>query len=90
MLNKTHIYTAVFWASLIAILAWLILKAIGIISTPAFIELFPYFSAVFGAGAFFQLVLNTFHRLNRVEARVNRIAEGLIKIETEFYSHAKM
>ena len=67
MKDYTKIYTIIFWISLLSILLWLILKALGYINTPPLIELFPYFSAVFGAGAFFQMIRDMKDRLNKLE-----------------------
>lgn len=58
-MEKTNIYTIVFWASLFSILAWVILKATGVINTPLLIQLFPIIGAVFAAGAFYQMSLDT-------------------------------
>ena len=67
MKDYTKIYSIIFWLSLLSILLWLILKAFGYINTPPLIELLPFFSAVFGAGAFFQMISDIRQRLSRVE-----------------------
>ena len=38
------------WIVLVGILVWLILKGIGVINTPSFVELAPYFGAVYLVG----------------------------------------
>jgi hypothetical protein len=51
---RGKIYGAIFWASLVIILLWYILKSTGVIQTPLWLELLPVAVAVFGAGAVFQ------------------------------------
>ena len=72
MKDYTKIYTIIFWLSLLSIFIWLILKVLGIINTPQLIELLPYFSAVFGAGAFFQMIRDIKDRLNKLESENNK------------------
>ncbi|HLC85976.1 MAG TPA: hypothetical protein VJG30_01690 [Candidatus Nanoarchaeia archaeon] len=73
MKDYTNIYTAIFWISLVSILIWLILKALGYINTPPLIELMPFFSAVFGAGAFFQMIRDIKNRVINVESEIKDV-----------------
>ena len=50
MEKRVSIWDIIAWIVLILILVWLILKAFGIINTPALIEYVPYFGAVYLAG----------------------------------------
>lgn len=50
MEKKMSVWDIIAWIVLILILVWLILKATGIINTPALIEYAPYFGAVYLAG----------------------------------------
>ena len=83
MKDYTNIYTIIFWLSLLSILVWLILKALGYIHTPPFIELMPLFSAVFGAGAFFQLVFDMRKRLCNVETEVRSVDKRVAVLESK-------
>ena len=92
MKDYTQIYTIIFWISLLSILLWLIFKALGYINTPPLIELIPFFSAVFGAGAFFQMIRDMKDRINKlekettngfkdVEAKINILDKRVIMLE---------
>lgn len=83
MKDYTNIYTVIFWLSLLSILFWLILKALGYINTPPVIELMPFFSAVFGAGAFFQMVFDMRKRLCNVENEVRSIDKRTAVLESK-------
>ena len=62
---KHKIYATIYWTSLALILLWYILKSIGIIQTPLWIELLPFAIAVFGAGAFIQRICNSIVNLQK-------------------------
>lgn len=78
MVDKTKLYTLIFWASLLSILLWVILKVVGVINTPPLIEFYPIIGAVFAAGSFFQLVLDT----RRMAFDTKRI---LVKVQQEIH-----
>lgn len=67
MKDYTNLYTVIFWLSMSSILLWVILKSLGYINTPKFIELYPIISAIFGAGVFFQMMRDTRERLTKLE-----------------------
>ena len=81
MKDYTKVYATIFWLSLLSILFWLILKALGYINTPPLVELFPLFSAVFGAGAFFQMVMDMKYRLGKVELQLKYYEKRISNIE---------
>ena len=81
MKDYSKLYAIIFWLSLLSILVWLILKVLGIINTPLWLELFPLFSAIFGAGAFFQMSFDMRKRLSKLENRTEKIASGLTTVE---------
>ncbi len=81
MKDYSKLYAVIFWVSMSVILIWLLLKAFGFIHTPLIIELLPYISAVFGAGAFFQMVFDMKNRLGKVENRCDKMADGLTRLE---------
>ncbi|MFA4886804.1 MAG: hypothetical protein WC595_01190 [Candidatus Nanoarchaeia archaeon] len=81
MKDYTKLYATIFWISLLSILLWLILKALGYINTPPLVELFPLFSAVFGAGAFFQMVMDMKYRLGKVELQLKYHEKRISNLE---------
>ena len=50
MVKKLSFWDILAWIVLAGIFIWLILKAFGIINTPAILEYTPYFGAVYIAG----------------------------------------
>lgn len=81
--DYTNVYAAIFWSSLLIILVWILLKAFGFIHTPLIIEYLPFISAVFGAGAFFQMVFGIRGRLFKLESRTDKMAHGLTRLELD-------
>ncbi len=49
-MGKLNFWDVLAWIVLAGIFIWIILKAFGIINTPALIEYAPYFGAVYLAG----------------------------------------
>lgn len=49
-------YDLLFWSSMGVIVVWMILKAIGVINTPMFVQLIPYAGGIFAFGVFFQMM----------------------------------
>lgn len=83
--DPTLIYAVIFWTSLAVIAVWIVLKAIGIIDSPTWQELIPFASAIFGAGAFFQMVFSMNRRLGKVEGKVEHTDKdiGYLRIDVE-------
>lgn len=88
-MTKDKIYAIIFWTSLLVILVWVILKMIGVINSPVWIQLIPYFSAVFAAGAFFQSinsikldVSDLKARMGSVELRTHNMEKDIIEVKT--------
>ncbi len=67
MKDYTKVYSIIFWISLLSILVWVVLKILGYINTPPLVEWYPVLGAIFCAGAFFQMVTDMKHRLERLE-----------------------
>jgi len=82
MKKSFDIYTAIVWASLLSILIWALLKSFGIINTPDIIKMLPLFSAVFGAGAFFQKFLQLNEKVAIMEQRLTKVETKLTIVET--------
>jgi len=68
--DPTFIYAVIFWTSLAVIAVWIVLKAVGIINSPTWQELIPLASAIFGAGAFFQMVMYISSDLKNVKRKI--------------------
>ena len=81
MRDLTKLYVLIFWLSMLSIIAWVILKVMGIINTPKIVELYPILSAVFGAGAFFQLIFNMNKRLGKVENDLSLMKKDLHSLD---------
>jgi len=55
-MNKNKVYDIIFWVSMLVIVVWIILKMIGVINSPVWMQMIPYMSIVFAAGAFYQSI----------------------------------
>jgi hypothetical protein len=78
---RNSIYSFIYWASLIGILLWYILKSTGIIQTPLWIELSPVAIAVFGAGAVVQQMRSDIFSLKggfvKLQRNMEHVQQGL-------------
>ena len=80
----------IFWIALIILLGWALGKAIGLISSPAWMETLPIFTIIFMAGALWQkinTVAGDIEDIKKLNERFNRleyeheIAMGRVKIQ---------
>ncbi len=69
-----------FWIALIVLLFWASGKMLGLISSPAWIEMIPVFSAVFMAGTLWQKITNMFADVRYIK---KVMAERFSKLEHE-------
>ena len=83
MKYSLKIYSTLFWLSLLSILIWVILKIIGVINTPPLIEWFPVIVAIFGAGVFYQEIMNKFGKL---ENTTNKTQEDIEFMKSDINS----
>ena len=73
MQDKSLFWHSLFYASLAVLTAWLILKVIGVIQTPAWLEYgVPAASLILSIVAFYQKILDS----------INKIAVGLATLTT--------
>lgn len=86
---EVSIKDIIFWLCLAVIFVWIILKAAGIIHSPAWIEVIPYASAIFGAGIAFQILRElrndlkeTRFNLKEINIELKEIDKRLIRVET--------
>ena len=84
MKGKTNIWDLIAWLVLFGIIVWLVLKTLGIIATPAWLEYAPIYGAVYLAGW-------AMHKLEDISNDVNdlkKFKESTIieinKIKTNF------
>ena len=78
MFKKIRISDVLFYLGLATIFFWALAKALGIIHSPVWQEMLPYFGAVFSGGI-------AWSRFTQLEKRVDKIARGLTHLEREFY-----
>lgn len=71
------------WFSLGICAVWVLLKAIGIIQSPIWIEMIPYAGAIFGAGIGFQILKDLKFRIEKIEPKMNEIEKDQIHILNE-------
>lgn len=81
LMNKDKIYDLIFWTSMIVILVWIILKAVGIINTPVVIQLIPYAGGIFAFGVFFQVIKDLKDQMKEVKDDLKQINKRLIHVE---------
>jgi hypothetical protein len=87
-MNKIKIYDIIFWASMLVIAIWIVLKMFGVINSPVWIEMIPYLSIIFAAGSFYQSVNSMKLDILDLKSRTNGIEREMIEVKTrvEFIS----
>ncbi|MBW2968657.1 hypothetical protein KY304_00190 [Candidatus Woesearchaeota archaeon] len=90
-MNKDKIYDIIFWMSMLIMIVWIILKIAGIINSPVWIEMIPYMSIVFAAGAFYQSINNAKLdmadlkiRMGAVELKFHDLEKEMVSVKTTF------
>ena len=73
-MGKPRIEDFVFWAAILVLVLWIIGKIVGVIHSPVLVEMVPYLSIAFGAGAFYQ-------KISHMTAEVEKLAEKTGKFE---------
>ena len=69
----------IFWLALLVLLVWIILKAFGLINSPAIVEIIPYISGIFILGSVWQQFRNMQNDLHQIKGATGR----LLKVEHE-------
>lgn len=69
----------IFWLALLVLLIWIILKAFGVINSPAIVEIIPYISGIFILGSVWQQFRNMQNDLRHIKFSTGR----LLKVEHE-------
>ena len=77
--RRISFWDFLFWIALIILLLWVILKGLGYINTPAFVEIIPYISGIFIAGAIYQ----QFRNMQNDISYIKYVNKRFLKIEHE-------
>ncbi|MFA4886909.1 MAG: hypothetical protein WC595_01725 [Candidatus Nanoarchaeia archaeon] len=76
MLNDLKVSDILFYLGLASIFFWALAKSLGIIHSPTWQKMLPYFGAVFTAGV-------GWNRFMHLEKRVGKMVNGLMNVEKE-------
>lgn len=81
----SKVYDWIFLTSLAFIAVWMVLKAVGIINSPAWQELLPFAGAIFGAGAFYQKMREMEYNIKGIKGKISHIDSdiGHLRIDAE-------
>lgn len=71
----------IFYIALIVFFVWIVGKAVGVIHSPAWVEMIPYGSALVAAGAMFEKLRNTSNKVEDIDRDVRGIDKRVVKIE---------
>lgn len=77
---KLSIWELLGYAGILLILLWYILKGLGVIQSPVFVEMLPYLGAALAGGSIIQIVRDTKDRVVKLEDKTNKINEEVILI----------
>lgn len=73
----------VYWIALGYIVIWLLLKVIGVINTPVWLEYSPLFAAIFAAGGAMQKMRGMDKTIHAIGSDVKAIKEGFVQLRAE-------
>ena len=79
MFKDLKVSDILFYLGLAIIFFWALAKSLGIIHSPTWQEMLPYFGAVFAAGV-------GWNRFMHLEKRVGNVVNGLMNVEREVES----
>ncbi len=84
---RDKIYSTIIWAGLALILLWYILKSVGVINTPLWIELLPVGIAVFTSGVFVQQMRTDIRDLRTdvkdLKVRMGHLEKGMHYVKAQ-------
>ena len=72
---------ALFWVGMSITLIWLILKSVGVIQTPVWIQMLPFISAVLGIMGIVKYILKYLVIIKVTDLRLGRVEERLTSVE---------
>ena len=76
----------IFWLALIVLIIWIILKVFGYINTPTIVEVIPYISGIFIAGAIWQQFRNMQGDLHSIKGATGR----LLRVEHNLFMQGRL
>lgn len=72
-MNKDKVLEFAGWAGISIMAIWVILKMIGIIHSPVWVEMIPYAGGIFTGGIAFKILIDLSRRTNILESDVKEI-----------------
>lgn len=81
-MNKDKILYWAGWVALGITTVWIILKAMGVISSPIWVEMIPYAGIVFWAGVTYQKVAALTTEMAEVKSDLKSVDRRLTNVET--------
>ena len=78
--RKIDIWDVLFWIAMAVLILYIILKLLGIINTPEWINLLPFISLAFAIGVFYQKLIIFMDRMN---VRTNYFKKGIDKVSED-------
>ncbi len=87
---KDKFWDAVIWISLLIIFVWVLLKSFGIIHSPVWIEMIPYYGVlgfllgvIYKAGKIVQFIKEIKKKVDLIGNKLDNIEDRFIKVEHE-------
>jgi len=81
--TETDWTEVVFYVSIAVLFLWALFKALGVIRPPVWIDLIPFFSIAFAAGAFYQKIARLAEDMALVLSKVEHIDKRVTALESE-------
>ena len=79
---KLDKWSIIVYLLIISVVVWFFLKSVGVIHSPAFIELYPFFALAVGGGIAYGKITTTLKHISRRVNRLPEMNERLTKMET--------
>jgi len=71
----------IIYVSIAVLFSWTLLKAIGVIPSPVWVDMIPWFSVTFGVGAFYQKFAQLLTDVSKLVDKVSDIDKRVIYLE---------
>jgi hypothetical protein len=82
---KSDVWDVLFWIGMIVLIGYIVLKLLGIINTPDWVDLVPVITIVFIVGITYQKILGfmdrIYHRTGYLKRKLDKHDERLDKLE---------
>ena len=73
----------VFYVSIAVLFLWALLKALAVIRSPVWVDMIPFFSIAFAAGAFYQKVARLAEDMTLLLGKVEHIDKRVVSLESK-------